>query len=158
MIYGKIFAHCCKNIGQKVYCRFEQEKQKDEKKRKEEDYKRQMEKKDIKDNHEKEMEGLKKSYEKRIRKEAENSNNFKEKYEKEYAAHQNQMRDIVKCVIKKKQNIRKISVVLKIQEEAMKKEENEEEKRILQVKHEEEMDHLLEELLKEGDSSWCMLL
>ncbi|XP_034534809.1 CAP-Gly domain-containing linker protein 1-like isoform X1 [Notolabrus celidotus] len=59
--------------------------------------------------------------------------------------------DIMKCVNKKKENLKEISELLRTQEEEMKNPETEEAKKSLEDKHEREMDDLLKKLLNQAD-------
>ncbi|XP_034534811.1 GTPase IMAP family member 8-like [Notolabrus celidotus] len=62
--------------------------------------------------------------------------------------------NIMKCVNKKKDNLKEISELLRTQEEEMKKQETEEAKKSLQDKHEIVMDYLLKKLLSQADETF----
>ncbi|XP_030286053.1 GTPase IMAP family member 8-like [Sparus aurata] len=144
-------------------------------------------KKHIVESYEKELkklENLKKTYEEEARKKAEELNEFQKKYtediadkerqhEKQYdilkalsAHNEEQMRnkhygqisDLVKCVAKKRGNLDEIRDLLNKQKLEMRMEENEEEKKNLQQKHENEISSLLQKLLNQADTSSCSIL
>ncbi|XP_034547371.1 GTPase IMAP family member 8-like [Notolabrus celidotus] len=164
----------------KLQVEFEQERENYEKKRKEEE--QEKEKKAIEKKFKSVIENLTKKHEDEVRKKAEEFNEFKEKHRKESAAqkeeyekqmkdkdetalkahneeemkkkHQQHICDIMKCVTKKKENLKVISELLRAQEEEMKKQETEEAKKSLEDKHEIEMDYLIKKLLNQADDSW----
>ncbi|XP_071380640.1 GTPase IMAP family member 8-like [Centroberyx affinis] len=86
----------------KLHEEYEQEREKDENKRKEEDRIRreqeEKERKELEENYKKKLENMKKKYEKEARKQAEEFNDFREKYTKDFAAlvekHDEEMQDL----------------------------------------------------------------
>ncbi|XP_044189640.1 interaptin-like [Thunnus albacares] len=71
--------------------------------------------------------------------------------------HQGEIYNMFKCLNKKTENLKKINVLLKTQEQEIKKVKNESEKENLQKIHEKEVNYLIEELLKEDDTSDCCI-
>ncbi|XP_067430316.1 uncharacterized protein [Thunnus thynnus] len=71
--------------------------------------------------------------------------------------HQGEIYNIFKCLTKKSENLKKINVLLNKQEQEIKKVKNESEKENLQKIHEKEVNYLIEELLKEDDTSACCI-
>ncbi|KAM7019148.1 uncharacterized protein LKV04_009990 [Tautogolabrus adspersus] len=162
---------------------YEKEREENEKKKQDEDritrQQQEKEKKSIEENYEEKMEDLKKMYKEEARKKAEEFNEFKKKYKKKYSAltqeHDKQMKDIlqdlsvhreeikknrqaelcnvVKCVTKNNENMKKVKNLLKKHEKEMKKVESEEEKNNLQEEHEQAITDLLEELVEDVDAS-----
>ncbi|XP_044189834.1 GTPase IMAP family member 8-like, partial [Thunnus albacares] len=80
------------------------------------------------------------------------ANNEKQMKEK----HQGEIYNIFKCLNKKSENLKKINVLLKKQEQEIKKVKNKGEKENLQKIHEKEVNDLIE-LLKEDDTSDCCI-
>uniref|UniRef100_A0A8C4DYR0 AIG1-type G domain-containing protein n=1 Tax=Dicentrarchus labrax TaxID=13489 RepID=A0A8C4DYR0_DICLA len=70
--------------------------------------------------------------------------------------HQEGICNLVKCVTKKKGNLKKINQLLTKHEEEMKNTKSEEEKKNLLQKHEKEMNDLIQELMNEDDSCWIL--
>ncbi|KAE8292509.1 GTPase IMAP family member 8 [Larimichthys crocea] len=155
----------------------EKKRQEEERRRREEEEK---ERKDIEEKYQKETENLKTTHEEEARKKAEEFNEFKEEQKKEFEdqkkehdkqydilkalsahkeeqlkkKHQDEICNLVKCLTKTNQNqIKKINELLKKHEEELKNEENEEEKKKLQEKHEKEINDLIEKLSKVNTSS-----
>uniref|UniRef100_A0A671UPG5 AIG1-type G domain-containing protein n=2 Tax=Sparus aurata TaxID=8175 RepID=A0A671UPG5_SPAAU len=167
---------------------YEKVRKHDEKKRKEEDQIRreqeEQEKKHIVETYNNELQKLKKTYEEEARKKAEELNEFQKKYTEDIAdkerqheeqydilkalsahneeqmrkKHHSQISDLVKCVSKERGSLDKIRDLLNKQKEEMRREENEEEKKNLQQKHENEISDLLQKLLHQADRSWCSIL
>ncbi|XP_051279310.1 GTPase IMAP family member 8-like isoform X2 [Dicentrarchus labrax] len=72
--------------------------------------------------------------------------------------HQEEMCDLVKCVTKKKENMKKIKDLLKKHKKETKREQNEEIKQKLQQKHEIEINELIQEVMTQVDTSSCHIL
>ncbi|KAK2838153.1 hypothetical protein Q5P01_015365 [Channa striata] len=158
-------------------------REEEDKARKEQEEK---ERKELEENYKKETENLKKTYEDEARKKAEEFNEFKEKFTAQKQEHEKQMkdkdekydllkalsaynerqrkekhqkeiRDLVKCVSKKRENVDKIKELLTTHENQMKKVKNTEEKENLQTVHERQISDLIEELLKEMEKPSCCI-
>ncbi|KAL7391443.1 hypothetical protein ABVT39_009279 [Epinephelus coioides] len=72
--------------------------------------------------------------------------------------HRGAISDLVKCVTKKRENVEKITDLLKKQEQEMKQVRNEEEKKDLQKTHDNQLSDLIQTLLTQKDTSWCFIL
>ncbi|XP_045891615.1 GTPase IMAP family member 8-like isoform X2 [Micropterus dolomieu] len=72
--------------------------------------------------------------------------------------HQSEICDLVKCVTKKKENLKKINLLLKKHEKQMKNLDNEDEKKNLLETHEKEINDLIQELMKQVNTSSCRIL
>ncbi|XP_036943570.1 GTPase IMAP family member 8-like [Acanthopagrus latus] len=145
---------------------YEQERKDEEKKREEEDQNRreeeEKEKKCTEEKHKQGMENLKKMHEEEARKKAEEFNDFRKKMKEESEAlkkkHLREICDLVKCVNKKKANLKRIDGLLKKHENEMKEVATEEEKTKLQGQHEQEFSELMLEILNEVTTSRCPIL
>ncbi|XP_045891356.1 GTPase IMAP family member 8-like [Micropterus dolomieu] len=80
------------------------------------------------------------------------------KESKRMEKHQQEINDLVKCVTKKRENLKKINCLLEKQEQEMKIVKNEEEQKILQEAHENQISDLLQELINQVDASSCSIL
>ncbi|XP_038559154.1 GTPase IMAP family member 8-like isoform X2 [Micropterus salmoides] len=72
--------------------------------------------------------------------------------------HHSEICDLVKCVTKKKENLKKINLLLKKHEKEMKNLDSEDEKKNLQETHEKEINDLIQELMKQVNTSSCRIL
>ncbi|XP_049435465.1 uncharacterized protein LOC125890730 [Epinephelus fuscoguttatus] len=72
--------------------------------------------------------------------------------------HQGEICDLVKCVTRKKENLKKIKKLLKKHKKEMKEVKNEEEKKNLQMTHDSQISDLTQELVKQVDTSSCHIL
>ncbi|XP_078027157.1 uncharacterized protein LOC117252562 isoform X2 [Epinephelus lanceolatus] len=72
--------------------------------------------------------------------------------------HQGEICDLVKCVTKRRENLKKIKELLKKHEKEMKRVKNEEEKKDLQKTHESQISDLIQELVTQVDPSRCRIL
>ncbi|XP_038139258.1 GTPase IMAP family member 8-like [Cyprinodon tularosa] len=120
-----------------------------------------------------ELDKLKERYEEEARKKAEELNEFKDKYFKEFAAqmlqqhekynmlralkdmndnkHRKEIADLVKCITKKKENVKKLKDMLSKQEEEMKKAKSLQEIKKQGEEHNKELSDLIQQLLTEMD-------
>ncbi|XP_051235742.1 uncharacterized protein LOC127351824 isoform X3 [Dicentrarchus labrax] len=115
---------------------------------------------EFKEKYKKESAALKEEHEKQMKDKDQQYNFLKalkdhseEQMKKKY---QEEICDLVKCVTKKRENLKKINDLLTEQEEEMKNTKSEEEKKKLLQKHEKEMNDLIQELMNEDDS--CCIL
>uniref|UniRef100_A0A671UDX9 Centromere-associated protein E-like n=1 Tax=Sparus aurata TaxID=8175 RepID=A0A671UDX9_SPAAU len=84
----------------------------------------------------------------------ENNDEEMKKKEEMKEKHLSQLSDVVKCVTKKRVNLKQIDDLLKNQEEKIKWVKTEEEKKELQEQHEKQMNDLIQKLLSQEDSWW----
>ncbi|KAL7391748.1 hypothetical protein ABVT39_014061 [Epinephelus coioides] len=104
-----------------------------------------------KQEHEKQMEGKEQQYDLLKALSAHNEEEMKKK-------HQGEICDLVKCVTRRRENLKKINELLKKHEKEMKEVKNEEEKNDLQKTHEREISDLIQELVTQEDTSSCHIL
>ncbi|XP_078027155.1 uncharacterized protein LOC144464314 [Epinephelus lanceolatus] len=71
--------------------------------------------------------------------------------------HQGEISDLVKCVTKRRENVEKITELLKKQEQEMKRVRNEEKKKDLQKTHNNQLSELIQTLLTQEESSRCCI-
>ncbi|XP_039859575.1 GTPase IMAP family member 8-like isoform X1 [Simochromis diagramma] len=115
-------------------------------------------------NHQKTLEDLKKSYERKARPKAEEFNESQKKHMDELNAqreeHAKEMYDLVKRVTKKSENLRKIKYLVEKHEKQMRNAKTEEDKEELQEEHEQQISELMQKLLSKevSDASGCSIL
>uniref|UniRef100_A0A8C5DGL6 Uncharacterized LOC114458863 n=1 Tax=Gouania willdenowi TaxID=441366 RepID=A0A8C5DGL6_GOUWI len=158
-------------------------KEKERQRRQYEEYQR----KELEEKHLMSVQHLKDSYEEKARKQAEEFNEFKEKYNQEMKEKQNQIKDkdkrldymrvlsvhneekmkkkhseeiqtLVRCIAKRRENIKKISELVKRQEQEMNSKKDPESKEMLQNKHEKEIAEMIQELLNGSNVNLCPVL
>lgn len=116
---------------------------------------------DFKVNKNKEFAAQKEEHEKKIKDKDEKydllkalaEHNEKQKREK----HQAEIKDVIKCLSKKRGNVNKLKELLIKHEDQMKIAKNQEEKENLQKIHETELSELIQKLLDEVETSSCSI-
>ncbi|XP_039859569.1 uncharacterized protein LOC120716197 isoform X2 [Simochromis diagramma] len=114
-------------------------------------------------NHQKTLEDLKKSYERKARQKAEEFNESQKKHMDELNAqreeHAKEMNDLVKRVIKNSENLRKIKYLVEKHEKQMSNAKTEEDKDELQEEHEQQLSELIKKILSKevSDASGCSI-
>uniref|UniRef100_A0A3B4TMD6 GTPase IMAP family member 8 n=1 Tax=Seriola dumerili TaxID=41447 RepID=A0A3B4TMD6_SERDU len=165
--------------------KYENNRKEDDRIRKEQEEK---ERKELEEKYESGLTHMKETYEEKARKQAEEFNEFRETYVRELREHEEEMKakeeqydllkalsakteeqirkkyrgeikDLVKCLTRKRGNVKKIRDLLKKHERELKSVENLKEKEVLQEAHEKQISDLMEEFLKEVDKpNTCPIL
>ncbi|XP_063344620.2 GTPase IMAP family member 8-like [Pelmatolapia mariae] len=107
----------------------------------------------IENNHQKTLEDLKTSYERKARQKAEEFNESQKKHMDELNAqreeHVKEMNDLVKRVTKKSENLRKIKHLVEKHEKQMRNAKTEEDKEDLEEEHEKQLSELFQKILSD---------
>ncbi|KAK2838154.1 hypothetical protein Q5P01_015366 [Channa striata] len=145
-------------IIKKLKDEYEQQKEQNEKRRREEDRirrEREEEKlKELEENYEQNIRQVQEMYEEQARRKAEEINDFRHKLKEEITdqnkRHQAEIINLVKCFSKRRENIKKISRLLKRHDQE-KNSVDGVEKGELEKSHDQEMSQLIQKLVSEAD-------